>query len=75
MTYLASWSGDCTGTGLTTQFTMDADKTCIAAFGYPVGGIVVPVNKLGLLAPWVGLAALAGLAALGVVVVRRRRND
>jgi|GEM_PF-4616803 len=28
---------------------MDADKACTAAFGYPVGGIVVPVNKLGLL--------------------------
>ena len=27
--------------------TMDADKTCTAAFGYPVGGIAVPVNKLG----------------------------
>ncbi len=40
----------------------------------PVGGIVVPVNKLGLLVPWLGLAALAGLAALGVVVVRRRRG-
>jgi hypothetical protein len=40
----------------------------------PVGGIAVPVNRLGLLAPWMGLAALAGLAALGVVVVRRRRG-
>jgi LPXTG-motif cell wall-anchored protein len=60
---------------------MDADKHCIATFGYPVGGIVVPVNKLGLVAlrlrsgqaPWMGLVALAGLAALGVVLVRRRR--
>ena len=25
----------------------------------PIGGIVVPVNRLGLLAPWMGLAALA----------------
>ena len=47
---------------------MDADKTCIATFGYPVGGIVVPVNKVGLVAPWMGLVGLAGLAALGVVV-------
>jgi len=76
------WSGDCTGTGITAQVTMDADKTCIATFGYPVGGIVVPVDKLGLVAlrlrsgqaPWMGLAALAGFAALGVVVVRRRRS-
>lgn len=40
----------------------------------PVGGIVVPVDKLGLLMPWMGLVTLAGLAALGVALVRRRRN-
>ena len=39
----------------------------------PVGGIVVPVNKLGLLAPWMGLAALASLATLTVALVRKRR--
>jgi hypothetical protein len=38
----------------------------------PIGGIVVPVNKLGLVAPWMGLVTLAGLAGLGVVLVRRR---
>jgi hypothetical protein len=71
--YLAGWSGACVSTGaLTAQVTMDADKHCIATFGYPVGGIVVPVDKLGLVAPWVGLVGLAGIAALGVVVVRRR---
>jgi hypothetical protein len=68
------WSGDCSGTGLTIQVTMDSDKTCIATFGYPVGGIVVPVSKLELAGPWMGLVALAGLAGLGVVVVRRRRG-
>ena len=40
----------------------------------PVGGFIVPVNKLGLLAPWMGLVALAGLAGLGIVLVRRRRS-
>ena len=40
----------------------------------PVGGIIVPVNKLELLAPWLGLAALASLAALTVAVVGRRRG-
>jgi len=40
----------------------------------PVGGVAVPVNKLGLLAPWIGLAALASLAVLGVVLVRRHRG-
>jgi len=41
-------------------------------FPEPVGGIAVPVNKLGLVAPWIGLAALASLAVLGVLVRRRR---
>jgi hypothetical protein len=53
---------------------MDTDKTCIATFGYPVGGVVVPVDKLGLVAPWLGLAVLACVSALGVVLVRRRRG-
>ncbi len=61
--------------------TMDADKTCTAAFGYPVGGIAVPVNKLGLVAlrlrsgqaPWMGMVAVVSLATLTIAVVRRRR--
>jgi hypothetical protein len=40
----------------------------------PVGGIVVPVNRLELLSPWIGLAALASLTALTVALVRRRRD-
>jgi YVTN family beta-propeller protein len=72
--YLANWSGDCVSTGaLTAQVTMNADKTCTATFGYPVGGIVVPVDKLGLLAPWMGVVGLVSLAALTVAVVRRRK--
>jgi hypothetical protein len=67
--YFVSWGGDCNTNG---QVTMDAAKTCIATFGYPVGGIVVPVDKVGLLAPW--LVALAGLATLTVALVRRRRG-
>jgi uncharacterized repeat protein (TIGR01451 family) len=72
--YLASWSGDCTGTGLTTQVTLDAHKTCTATFSYPVGGVVVPVNKLGLLVPWMGVAALASLVVLTVALARGRRS-
>ncbi len=54
--YFIKWSGDCVSTGsLSAQVTMDADSTCTATFGYPVGGIVVPVDKLGLVAPWLGL--------------------
>jgi len=88
--FFVGWSGDCSGTDLTTQVIMDADKTCTATFGYPVGGIIVPVNKLELLAlrpfdwaqgklgsgqaPWLRLAALVSLMALGVALVRRRRG-
>ena len=71
--YFVGWSGDCAGTENTTQVTMDADKTCTAAFGYPIGGVIVPVNKLKLLSPWVGLAALISLAGLTVALIRRRK--
>jgi thermitase len=37
-----------------------------------VGGVIVPVNKLELLAPWPGLVALVGLAALMAALVKRR---
>ncbi len=37
-----------------------------------VGGYGIPVNKLELLAPWIGLAALASLATLTAVLVKRR---
>ncbi|MGA9348069.1 MAG: hypothetical protein WBW48_04600 [Anaerolineae bacterium] len=50
------------------------NRTCTANFGLPVGGIVVPVNKVGLLVPWMGLVTLAGLAGLGVVLIRRRKT-
>jgi len=82
----AGWGQDCQctppdhsgagfdpGTGPCTIY-MYENMTCTANFGLPVGGIAVPVNKLGLLAPWMGLAALASLAVLGVVLVRRRRG-
>jgi hypothetical protein len=38
----------------------------------PVGGIVEPVDKLSLLALWLGLAALIAVAVTIAVVVRRR---
>ena len=39
----------------------------------PVGGVIVPVNRLGLLTPWLGLTALASLVALGAALLRRRK--
>jgi hypothetical protein len=69
------WGGDCVGAGNTAQLTMDRDKACTATFGYPVGGIVVSVNKVGLLVSWLGLVAVAFLVAvLSVVLVRRRKT-
>lgn len=60
--------------------SLDAGETITCTFTngqrdiIPVGGYVVSVNKLGLLAPWLGLAALASLAALTVALVSRRRG-
>jgi hypothetical protein len=81
----ANWSGDCVRLRLggrrldptepVITFPMgQEDMTCTANFGLPVGGIAVPVNKLGLLAPWLGLVGLASLAALTMALVRRRRG-
>ena len=50
------------------------NRTCTVNFGLPVGGIAVPVDKLGLVAPWLGLVALASLAVFTVVLVTRRRS-
>ena len=72
--YFVGWSGDCSGTEHTTTVIMDADKTCTATFGYPVGGIAVPVNRLELVASWLGLAAVAFLAALTVALIRKRKT-
>jgi len=40
----------------------------------PVGGVIVPVSRLELLAPWLELATLAALAALGVALARRHKS-
>jgi uncharacterized repeat protein (TIGR02543 family) len=70
----AGWSGDCSGTNPTTSVTMNANKTCTATFNkaklQPVGGYLVPVSRVELLAPWLGLALLA--LAAGVVAAWRR---
>ncbi|MBM3134277.1 MAG: hypothetical protein FJZ89_03115 [Chloroflexi bacterium] len=37
----------------------------------PIGGVIVPVNRLALLAPWLGLAALLAVAVAAVVIRMR----
>jgi hypothetical protein len=70
--YFVGWSEDCSGTGLTTTVTIDTDRLCTATFGYPVGGIAVPVDKLGLVAPRIGLVGLAAVG--GALLLRARRR-
>jgi hypothetical protein len=50
------------------------DVCDLTPYPMPVGGIAVSVSKLEVLVPWMGLAALASLAALAVVLVKRRRS-
>ncbi len=62
---------NCPNTYNPDQKDSDGDGIGDACEPVPVGGVIVPVSKLELLAPWMGLAALA---ALTVALVRRRRG-
>jgi len=42
---------------------------------YPVGGIYIPVNKLELLAPYIGLTILLAVAVVTVVYVKKRKRN
>ena len=39
----------------------------------PVGGEVYPVNRVAILAPWIGLAALMAVALAVAVLIKRKR--
>ena len=41
----------------------------------PVGGVWVPINKLELLAPWIGLASLITVASVSIVYVKRKKKQ
>lgn len=40
---------------------------------YTVGGIVEPIDRIGILAPWLGLAVLMAVAMVVAVLFKRRR--
>ena len=42
---------------------------------YPVGGIYIPVNKLELLAPYIGLIILLAVTTVTVVYVKKRKRN
>jgi len=60
-------------TTVTIQFTDQTVECTFTNSRIPVGGLIVPVSKLGLLMPWLGLAALASLATVMLALLRRRR--
>ena len=41
----------------------------------PIGGLIVPVSKLELLLPWIGLALLVVVAGAALLIWRRRTNS
>jgi len=55
------------------QADIDSDGVGDACEPWPVGGVIVPVDKVELLVPWLGAVALMAVVAAAVVVGRRMR--
>ena len=53
----------------------DADISYWTVVFAPVGGISIPVNKLALLAPYIGLTILLAVAVVAVVYVKKRNRN
>jgi len=80
------WSDHaCTGnpSGGSQPYVIDANNTDHYPFqdpdgwllsSTPVGGISIPVNKLSLLAPYIGLTVLLAVAIVAVVYVKKRKR-
>lgn len=49
------------------------EKQPVVAVARPVGGVAMPVNKLELLGPWLGLAFVVAIIAAKAVTLKRRR--
>ena len=54
--------------------TVDTNITLTGVFRPPVGGIYIPVNKLELLAPYIGLTILLAVAVITVGYVKKRKR-
>jgi uncharacterized repeat protein (TIGR01451 family) len=53
--------------------TRPDDDPTVTPVTIPIGGVIVPISTGELLFPWIGLAALASMAAVAVVAVRKRK--
>jgi len=83
--YWSNYTGvDANGDGIgDTPYVIDANNTdnyplmkpWPCETGSPVGGIYIPVNKLELLAPYIGLTILLAVAAVTVVYVKKRKRN
>jgi hypothetical protein len=82
VTYPNGWTGSETITFTATVNPSDSDNVTFTALssasggggGITVGGVVVPVNKFALVAPWIGLIAfMIGLIAYAVMRMQKRR--
>jgi hypothetical protein len=61
---------DCNGSDASCAFTHGGGPP---GGGITVGGVVVPVNKIGLVAPWIG-AVLLFIAGVGLAIRWRQKK-
>jgi hypothetical protein len=57
------------------NMTTGYDAVILNVLSSPVGGIYVPVNKLQLLAPYIGLTTLLAVAVMTVAYVKKRKRN
>jgi hypothetical protein len=69
-----SGAGPGSGDAVSTNVDFDPWERSYPACA-PVGGLWVPINKLELIAPWIGLASLITVAAVSIVYVKHRKKQ
>jgi len=70
------WNGTEDITGNPVQFSTDPVVRLVATLPVegPVGGIVIPVDKLGLVAPWIALIMLVIAIMVSAMIWRKKRR-